>query len=117
MKWLEEQKGLYHTLGAARFFGIYLALIIYLMMFVWLLIWLSNETGWPEAYGSRCHGRGCWPNYLWHSFGLLRGATAHEIALFVVLWHLPATLAIFVTVIIGKRQYKRWKKRIRPMGR
>ncbi|MFC0588418.1 hypothetical protein ACFFF7_03235 [Novosphingobium aquiterrae] len=115
MKWLDEQRALYQTLGPLRFVGIYTAISVYLVAFVWLLIWLSDETGWPEAYGSRCHGRGCWPTYLWHSFGLLNGATGYEIALFALLWHLPVIVGSIIAVVLVRRGLNRRRNRIHPM--
>ncbi len=54
-----------------------------------LLIWLSAETGWPDAYGFRCHGRACIMAYLSHSPQLLWGGSIYEIGLFTLLWLLP----------------------------
>lgn len=115
MKWLEEPKALYRSLGAARFFGLYGALLTYLIFFVWLLTWLSDETGWPEAYGSKCHGRGCWPTYLWHSFGLMKNSSGYEIGLFALLWHLPVAVILTVVIVVGRRRLKKYRNRIRPM--
>ena len=114
-QWFEQQKAYFETLGPTRFIGLYLALIANFGIFVWLLMWLSDETGWPEAYGSRCHGRGCWPTYLWHSFGLLRQATGQEIALFALLWHMPVFVGSFVAVVVFRRKLKSYRNRIRPM--
>ena len=113
--WFEQQKAFYNTIGPLRFAGIYLALLAYVGLFVWLLMWLSDETGWPEAYGSRCHGRGCWPTYLWHSFGLLKVGSAYEIGLFGLLWHMPVLAGAFVTVVVLRRKLRSRRNRIRPM--
>ena len=115
MQWWEDQNAYYQSLGAARFIGLYAAMIAYLVVCVCLLTWLSDETGWPEAYGFRCHGRGCWTTYLWHSFDLLKRATFAEVALFALLWHLPAIVGALVLIVVGRRRVKRWKNRIRPM--
>ena len=113
--WFEQQKTFYRTLGPLRFAGIYLALFLYIGVFVWLLMWLSDETGWPEAYGSRCHGRGCWPTYLWRSFGLLKNGSAHEIGLFALLWHMPVFVGASVTLVLMRRKLKKHRNGIRPM--
>lgn len=115
MKWLDDQKAHYGSLGPARFFGLYGALLIYIFVFVWLLTWLSDETGWPEAYGSQCHGRGCWPTYLWHSFGLLKNSTGYQIGLFALLWHVPAAVILTIVIVLGRRRMNKRRNRIRPM--
>ena len=84
-EWVKQQKAFYHTLGPLKFAIIFFATLVYIGVFAWLLFWLSEKTGWPEAYGSECHRHGCWPTYLWHSFKLLKVGTGFEIALFALL--------------------------------
>ena len=114
-KWVKQQKAFYHTLGPLKFVVIVLATLAYIAVFAWLLHCLSEETGWPEAYGSECHGRGCWPEYLWHSFGLLKVGSGFEIALFALLWHLPVFFGAFAIVVNTRKKLKIHNERIRPL--
>lgn len=113
--WFEQQKALYNTLGPFKFAGLYLAIFAYLGACVWLLEWLSDETGWREAYGFSCHGRGCWLTDLWHSRALLETANGYEIALFALLWHLPVLAGTFIAVVLLRRKLKSHLNRIRQM--
>ena len=114
-RWVKQQKAFYHTLGPLKFGVIYLAALAYIAAYAWLMVWLSGETGWPEAYGSECHGRGCWPTNLWHSFRLLKVGTGFEIALFALLWHLPVTVGTFIAVVYARRKLKIYHERLRPL--
>ena len=82
----------YATLGPKRFWLMVAGTLTFIATLSGLDIWLSNETGWPDAYGFHCHGRGCTFTYLIHSPQLLRGGSTYEICLFVLLWLLPSIL-------------------------
>ena len=86
---IPELKESYHKLGAARF----LTMMAGVLGWIGLGAWLSITTpGWPDAYGSTCHGRGCLLDDLWYSPGLLSGSW-HEWALFAWLWSMPTLVA------------------------
>jgi len=114
-EWVKQQKAFYHTLGPSKFVAISLATLVYIAVSALLSLWLSEETGWPEAYGFECHGRGCWLTYLWHSFELLKVGTGFEIALFALLWHLPVTVGTFIAVVYARRKLKIYHERLRPL--
>lgn len=74
-----------------------------------LEIWLSAKTGWPHSFGFRCQGRSCMITELYHSPSLLRRGGSYDIALFAVLWSLPALMLIVGVVrsIRGRATTKR----------
>lgn len=102
MSWskIPELKQSYRTLGARNFW----ALMIGVLGFIGLGVWLSMSVdGWPEKYGSACHGRGCFLDELWVSPGLLNGSWA-EWLLFAWLWSMPGLIVVsFAYAFIMKR--------------
>jgi hypothetical protein len=83
----------YYVAAGPRRFWFTMAMTVTLIAFLsGLNIWLSEETGWADAYGFHCHGRGCTFTYLYHSPQLLRGGSGYEMGLFALLWLLPAFL-------------------------
>lgn len=94
------------------FFGGLFAIIVGIAL---LHEWLAGQIAWPNAYGFRCSGRGCWWVELYHSPELLRGGTIYEFELFALLWSIPAAFGIPATFIVIRRWWKRHRNRIRPM--
>lgn len=73
MRWLNEQRRLYHALGPARYWTIMVGTVVFCIGFGTLVWWLSDKIGWPDAYGFQCRGKGCLFVELWHSPSLLQG--------------------------------------------
>jgi len=95
----------HHTTAGPRLFWIAAITVVTLIANLGgLEIWLSAKTGWPDAFGFRCHGRSCMIEKLYHSPSLLRRGGSYDIALFAVLWALPALMLIVgvVTSIRGR---------------
>jgi uncharacterized membrane protein YhaH (DUF805 family) len=87
-----DLKAYHSAVGRRRFWLTMAGTLGFIAALSGLNIWLDAETGWPDAYGFHCHGRGCTFTYLYHSSLLLRGGNAYEIALFLLIWLLPACL-------------------------
>lgn len=87
-----DLKAYHAALGPRRFWLTMAATLVLIGVLSGLNIWLDEVTGWPDAYGIHCHGRGCTFTYLYHSPQLLRGGSAYEIVLFALIWLLPAFL-------------------------
>ncbi len=115
MRWLDDQRGLYHTLGPARYWTIMVGTVVFCIGFGTLVWWLSEKIGWPDAYGFQCRGKGCLFLELWHSPSLLQNPNGYALALFAALWFIPATTGIAVTIILARRALIRRRNRIRPM--
>jgi len=115
MRWLDEQRGYYYTLGPLRYWTLIGGTVLFCVGFGTLIWWLSEKTGWPDAYGFHCRGKGCWLTQLWHSPALLQNPNGYALALFATLWALPATTGTAVTFILARRALARWRNRIRPM--
>ena len=97
---LPELKESHRQLGAARFWAMMAAVLGWIAVGVWLNM---TVAGWPDAYGSSCHGRGCFFSNLWVSPGLWSGGW-RERALFIWLWSMPALVAgAFVYAFVAKR--------------
>lgn len=58
MRWLDEQRGLYHALGPARYWTIIVGTVVFCNGFGTLVWWLSDKIGWPDAYGFNAEERG-----------------------------------------------------------
>jgi hypothetical protein len=94
----------YHAAAGPSRFWFTIAITIALIgVLSGLNIWLSAETGWPDAYGFHCHGRGCTFTYLYHSPLLLQGGSAYEISLFALLWLLPVFLLCIGVYAVVRR--------------
>lgn len=97
---IPELKQSYRTLGARRFWAMTTSVLAYIGIGVWLSM---TVNGWPEKYGSSCHGRGCLIDELWYSPGLLNGGWA-EWMLFAWLWSMPGIVfAAFIYAFVTKR--------------
>ena len=77
--------------------------------------WLAGQIAWPNAYGFRCSGRGCWWIELSYSAELLRGGTIYEFALFALLWSIPGSVGVLTAFTLIKQWWKRRRDRILPM--
>lgn len=82
----------YTAVGSGRFWLTTAITLGFIAILVSLKFWLEEQTGWPDAYGVHCNGRGCFLTHLYHSSLLLRVGNAYEIGLFAFLWMLPAIL-------------------------
>ncbi len=115
MNWFSQIRGLWHTMGAARFllfFGLLTSAIIAYGLFVG---WAGDRIGWPEAYGFQCHGRkGCIFVQLAHSYKLLQTPTADELLLFAVLWAIIGPAILAALFIVVRRKWAAYQGRIRP---
>lgn len=87
-----DLKKSYVAVGPTRFWLMAAGTLALIATLSGLDIWLSQKTGWPEAYGFQCHGRGCTLTYLIHSPQLIHGGSIYELCLFALLWLLPAFL-------------------------
>lgn len=115
MRWLDQQIGLFYALGPVRYWMIMVGTVVFAIGFGTLVWWLSEKIGWPDAYGFHCRGKGCLLTQLWHSPALLQNPNGYTLALFAVLWFIPATTGIAVTIILVRRALVRRRNRIRPM--
>ena len=115
MDWLRELRDYYRHMGPLRFTIFFGGLTALLVGFAAVGMWLEDQTGWPEAYGFYCHGRGCWPENLYHSPSLLDTAGPYELMLFGWIWLVPGVAAATVTITLLRRWLKRRRNRIRPM--
>lgn len=115
MRWLDQQRGFYHAVGAVRYWTIMVGTVVFCIGFGTLVWWLSEKTGWPDAYGFHCRGKGCLFIELWNSPLLLQNPNGYALALFATLWFIPATTGIAVTIILARRALIRRRNRIRPM--
>jgi hypothetical protein len=84
---------LYRGIGPARFWGLMIGVLAFIGGWTALDMWLSDKTGWPDAYGFHCRGRGCTLDNLWHSPALLHRHDPYELGLFASIWFLPAVVA------------------------
>lgn len=85
--------GAREALGSLRFWLLATGTVLLILLWAAASMWLSNKIGWPEAYGFKCHGRGCILQDLVHSPLLLQGGSRYEFGLFALLWLLPLSLA------------------------
>jgi hypothetical protein len=115
MEWFREMRSHYELMGPARFSVFFGGLTATIVAFGSLGWWLSEVIGWPEAYGFRCGGRGCYFLYLIESPKLLRSGGAYEISLFVWFWFIPAGTSASIAWVLFKRFLTRRRDRIRPM--
>jgi hypothetical protein len=91
---------LFDAVGPSRF----VLIIVAALAWAAALIWLSDKVNWPDGYGFRCTGKGCWIDEMWHSGDLLRRHSIYEIALFLCIWGGPA--AMFGGIFIYHRSRK-----------
>lgn len=110
-----ELRDVYRVMGPLRFTIFFGSLAAVIGSFAAAGMWLMDKTGWPEAYGSRCHGRGCWLNYFYHSPKLLEEARTYELLLFGWIWFVPVVTGLMIGVVLLRRRLKRRKDRIRPL--
>ena len=115
MSSFSEMKGLWQTMGAARFMLFFGGMTIFIIGFVAIHWWLAGKIGWPDAYDFHCRGKGCWLVELGHSYKLLDKATYYELLMFAWLWLMPASTAITIVVILTRRWMQRRHNRIRPL--
>lgn len=104
MRYFSELKGYRDAFGSLRFWTLLIGTVLFILLFAGADMWLSNEIGWPDSYGFQCRGRGCWIEYLAHSPSLLRGGSVYELALFALLWSMPAIVAGCVIFALLKRR-------------
>jgi hypothetical protein len=110
-----ELRDAYRVMGSLRFTIFLGSLAAAIGAFAASGMWLMDKTGWPETYGSHCHGRGCWLNYFYHSPKLLIEARTAELLLFGWIWFFPAVTSLITGVVLTRRWLKRRKDRIRPL--
>lgn len=110
-----EIRDLYRAMGPVRFTILIGGLTALSIGAVAIHGWLCKKTGWPEAYGFHCRGRGCLWVEMAHSHLLWRTATLYEILLFAWLWLLPGGAILTITIILMARWLKRRRNRIRPL--
>jgi len=101
---IPELKESYRKLGAARFWPLMAGTVAWIAVGASLAIALD----FPDAYGSQCHGRGCFFSDLLHSPALLHRHSLAEIGLFLWLWSMPA-LVIAAFVYAGVRKLRSTK--------
>ncbi len=77
-----------HQLGPVKFWG----LMAFTVGFIGLFAWLATRLDYPNAYDHRCSGRGCLFQDIYYSPLLLRTHRWDELALFICLALLPASL-------------------------
>jgi hypothetical protein len=92
-------------IGRTRYWLISAATVLFLVLPPAGEWWLSSKIGWPEAYGFHHRGRGGLLQDLVHSQKLLRGGSAYEVGLFLLLWFIPvcAVGALVLLVALRKR--------------
>src|SRR6478735_2542360 len=115
MSRLSDLRDYYRIMGPLRFTIFFGGLTAILIGFASIGFWLASKTGWPEAYGFRCHGRGCLPIELYHSPALLQHGGLYALLLFAWMWLLPFAFGSAVGVIVLRRWLKRRRNRIRPL--
>ena len=108
-----ELAGPRKVLGSVRFWLLMVGTVLFILLLAAGDIWLSDKIGWPERYGFGCRGRGCFFEDLAHSPQLLRGGSMYELALFALLWLLPAIIVGVLIYALFKRLNRR--DHIRPM--
>lgn len=102
---IPELREAHRQMGAARFWRLTAAVLGGIVCWTVIGIWLEGKVGWPEHYGFRCRGRGCWIDDLWHSPALLRTASPIELGLFAWIWSIPSMIPIaFIYARIRKRR-------------
>lgn len=115
MEWFREMRGYYEVMGPARFLIFFGGLTAVIVAFGTIGWWLGEVIGWPDDYGFRCSGRGCYWLYLIESPKLLRSGGAYEISLFAWIWFIPAGTSTMIVWVLIRRFLKRRRDRIRPM--
>lgn len=115
MGWFSDMREYYRVMGLVRFTVFFGGLTTLLLAFAGVGIWLMEITGWPEVYGSNCHGRGCWPSYLTHSPKLLEDSGIYELLLFAWLWSVPFITASTIGIVALRRWLTRRRDRIKPL--
>lgn len=90
-------------LGPRRFWLLMFATVTCILVLAGAKMWLEHKTGWPDAYGFHCRGRGCIIDDLIHSPALLRKGGRYEISLFALLWLVPAIVLGAAIVALIKR--------------
>lgn len=101
---LRPQLAAFKTLlGAPRFWTLLLGTVFFILFIAIAQVRLSSRLNWPEAYGFNCSGRGCLLDEIYHSPRLLSGGTFLEIALFAVLWIVPAGVAAALLYALIRR--------------
>lgn len=106
----------YRTAGPRRSILLFGGSIVAVAGHLFIFSRFANRIGWPEAYGFKC-GRKCMVSHMWHSPKLIAGGSADELALFAVIWIVPAALAAYAVIFVGRRWLKQRRNRIRPLGR
>jgi len=115
MGWFDDLRDYYRLVGPLRFTIFLSGLIAIIVGYAAIGTWLMDKTGWPDAYGSVCHGRKCWLNYLYHSPKLLNTAHIFELLLFAWMWILPGATGAMIGIVLLRRWLKRRQQRIRPL--
>jgi hypothetical protein len=114
MEQLRQLREYYQTVGLLRFSIIMLAIIALIFGYASLIWWLSEKTGWREAYGFRCN-RKCWLTDLYHSPALLRQGGLYELAFFATLWLIPLTVSVTIIWVRCRKWMNKRQNRIRAM--
>ena len=110
-----KMRDLYRTMGPLRF-AIFAGGLLGVVLGMALLHgWLARHIGWPEAFGFRCHGRGCWIDDLYYSPQLLKAGNGYALALFALIWSIPGIAGVWAATILIARRWKKHSDRIRPM--
>lgn len=93
------------SIGRTRYWLTAVGTVLFLVLPATGGWWLSSKIGWPEAYGFQYHGRSSVFQGLSHSPQLLRGGSAYEVELFVLLWFFPvcAVCVLVGFVTLGRR--------------
>jgi hypothetical protein len=91
--WLQDDiRSVLKALGPLRFCLLLAGLIALLLLVIAISGWLNGKTGWPDAYGFHCQGRGCYLKEFQYSHRLLEGGSLYERLLFVWIWCGPVLL-------------------------
>ncbi len=104
---IPELKEYYRTLGPLRFWSI----MGVIAAWIGIGIWLQEAVGWPEAYGFRCHGKGCLFTDIFHSPALLHHGGLLEWLLFAHFMTLPMIFLVALGVAL-RRKFQNRRPRI-----
>jgi len=100
VKTFTDLAAMYRVVGPLRFVLVAGGLMGAIIGFAIVYAALAGRIGWPEAYGFSC-SRKCLFAHMWHSRKLLEGGSGAELALFAMIWFVPAlsgTVALGVTL-------------------
>jgi hypothetical protein len=104
-----QRRGNGKPFGLGRSYVIVIGTIVFILVWATGDSWLSSKIGWPQAYGFQCYGRGCWMKDLAHSPALLAGGSAYELALFALLWTIPACGMATLIYVFTRFMHRRRK--------